>query len=71
MGKPFAPPSYVMSKKPRLVRVNFFFLIISTYNKNTYKQTKEKIKRYAWNHHHSVHGKVKAKEYYENNKERL
>ena len=41
-------------------------------SKNTYyEREKEKVKEYVRNRYHSVNNNVKAREYYENNKERL
>ena len=49
----------------------FFFSHYQNETKNTYYEKKKKLKEYSLNRYCSKNGKLKAKEYYENNKERL
>ena len=51
----------------------FFFLIfcLYIYKINTYQRNKERLQKLAQNCYYQRGGKEKAKEYYENNKERL
>ena len=51
---------------------DFFFVIIRINNKNNYcdQMYEEKLKKFVQSCYYSLNGKVKAKDWYENNQER-